>query len=76
MPKYRYDGLEPVRHGSGLVEPGQVIELVGAPGKNWSLVDEPPRPWLPEPAGLGTDDEITAFNRKTRRSKVTPQEEE
>lgn len=40
MPKFRYEGQEPVRYGAGLVEPGQILELPSAPNKNYKPVKD------------------------------------
>ncbi len=38
MPKFRYEGQEPIRYGSGLIEPGAIMELPSAPNKNFKPV--------------------------------------
>ena len=40
MPKFRYKGTERMRYGSGLVEPGQIVDLPNAPSKHFELVRE------------------------------------
>lgn len=40
MPKFRYEGQEPVRYGAGLVEPGQILEMPSAPNKNYKPVKD------------------------------------
>jgi len=40
MPKFRYEGLESIRHGSALIEPGTIIDLSSAPNKNFKPVKD------------------------------------
>ena len=40
MPKFRYEGQEPARYGSRLVEPGQILEMPSAPNKNYKPVKD------------------------------------
>jgi len=50
MPKFRYEGTEPFRQGSGLVEHGSIVDLPHAPSKHFVPVRDfasrvpPPRP--------------------------------
>ena len=38
MAKFQFTGQAPVRYGSGLVKPGDILELPAAPNKNWKPV--------------------------------------
>lgn len=40
MPKFRFEGGEPIRYGSGLIQVGQIVELPSAPNKNFKPVKD------------------------------------
>ena len=41
MPKFRYTGTETARYGSGLIKPGDVVDLPSAPNKHYMPVTLP-----------------------------------
>ena len=50
MPQYRYKGAEPVRYGSALIKPGDVVELPAPANKHFELVGSLPRAATPPDA--------------------------